>query len=146
MMTLIESYAQACPDGKIVLMGYSQGAQVVADTLLGSSTGFGGTVAPPSFLFLSQAKRTPVIVVIQMGDSSHRLNLSFDVGTSVKSGMFPRSNSASYTSDGYAGLIQYYCDTGDEFCDPGNNLRVHLGYMQKHGTQAASFVAGKYKA
>lgn len=44
MMTLIESYAQACPDGKIVLMGYSQGAQVVADTLLGSSTGFGGWV------------------------------------------------------------------------------------------------------
>lgn len=112
------------------------------DLQLGSEGGFGGG----SSSGLTAQYRKNIIVVIQMGDSSHRLNLSFDVGTSVKSGMFPRSNSASYTSDGYAGLIQYYCDTGDEFCDPGNNLRVHLGYMQKHGTQAASFVAGKYKA
>ncbi|BGP16667.1 hypothetical protein JCM10213_000417 [Rhodosporidiobolus nylandii] len=37
MTSAIQSYLQQCPDSKIVLMGYSQGAQVVGDTLCGSS-------------------------------------------------------------------------------------------------------------
>lgn len=41
MTKLIEEYVAACPSSKIVLLGYSQGAQVVGDTLCGtSSSGF----------------------------------------------------------------------------------------------------------
>lgn len=43
---LIEEYVASCPDSKIVLLGYSQGAQVVGDTLCGiSSDGFTATAA-----------------------------------------------------------------------------------------------------
>lgn len=39
----IESYVNACPNGKVVLMGYSQGAEVISDVVCGGSTfGFGG--------------------------------------------------------------------------------------------------------
>lgn len=41
MTRLVTEYAAACPDSKMVLMGYSQGGQVALDTLCGtSSVGF----------------------------------------------------------------------------------------------------------
>jgi hypothetical protein len=44
LRTLVEDYAARCPAGKVALLGYSQGAQAVADVLCGaSSAGF-----PPS--------------------------------------------------------------------------------------------------
>jgi Cutinase len=43
MTNMITSYVQQCPTGKIVLLGYSQGGQIVTDVLGGGS--YGGT--PP---------------------------------------------------------------------------------------------------
>lgn len=43
---LIEEYVKSCPSSKIVLLGYSQGAQVIGDTICGtSSSGFEATSA-----------------------------------------------------------------------------------------------------
>lgn len=43
---LVTTYQACCPDSKMVLMGYSQGAQVTADFLCGTSeTGFNATPA-----------------------------------------------------------------------------------------------------
>lgn len=39
MTRQITAYAQACPNSKIVLMGYSQGAQVLGDVVSGGGTG-----------------------------------------------------------------------------------------------------------
>lgn len=36
MMKLVTSYASQCPDSRMILMGYSQGAQVTADVLCGT--------------------------------------------------------------------------------------------------------------
>lgn len=43
MSQMVSSYTASCPDTKIVLMGYSQGAHVVGDTLVGASSTFGGS-------------------------------------------------------------------------------------------------------
>ena len=40
----IQSYTQACPNGKFALLGFSQGAQVVGDVLGGSSFGGSGPI------------------------------------------------------------------------------------------------------
>lgn len=51
MLKLVNDYAAACPDSKMVLMGYSQGTQVVASSVSGGgiNTSQGGPTAktPP---------------------------------------------------------------------------------------------------
>ena len=44
MTQAIQSYTQACPDGKYALMGFSQGAQVVGDVLGGAAFGGSGPI------------------------------------------------------------------------------------------------------
>lgn len=82
MTQLINSYAQACPNSKMVLMGYSQGAQVTADTVCGSTiSGFAQTQA------ISSAVTQKVAAIMLMGDPTHLVGQSFDEGTATKNGV-----------------------------------------------------------
>lgn len=58
----LTAYVQKCPNAKIVLLGYSQGAQIVGDALCGGDSAGSGPVTPPisssisghgAYLFLS---------------------------------------------------------------------------------------------
>lgn len=55
----IKSYADKCPDSKIVLMGYSQGALVVGDLLAGggNNSELGNTTTPPYIDFSTYGQR-----------------------------------------------------------------------------------------
>ena len=82
MTQLVNSYAQACPSSKMVLMGYSQGAQVTADTVCGSTiSGFAQTQAIPSAL------TDKVAAIMLMGDPTHALNQPYNEGTATKAGV-----------------------------------------------------------
>lgn len=49
MEKIVTDYAKACPDGKIALMGYSQGAHAALNTVCGSEqNGFANLTALPS--------------------------------------------------------------------------------------------------
>lgn len=48
MTALIEEYVDSCPQSKIVLLGYSQGAHVIGDVLCGTSEVGLNTTAPLS--------------------------------------------------------------------------------------------------
>lgn len=39
-----------------------------------------------------------------------------------------------------------FCNSGDTFCDSGQNLTVHLSYVQDNGTSAVNFITEKVKA
>jgi acetylxylan esterase len=131
-----------CPSEKFVLVGYSQGAQVVGDALGGGGGGNLGTPATPGVPAATAAK---IIAVIQMGDPRRVPGLSFDVGTDPgATGLFPRP--ASETLAPFAAKIQSYCDTGDPFCASGANLEAHLDYTQKYNTAASQFVKAKLNA
>jgi acetylxylan esterase len=127
-----------CPSQKQVLVGYSQGAQLVGDVLGGGGGGvLGATTAP-----VSSAIAAKVVAVIQYGDPRHVANTSFDVGTSPgTTGLFPRA--ANQSLNAFASKIQSYCDTGDPFCAGGANLAVHLNYTNKYNSAAESFILGK---
>lgn len=85
MTQLVNNYAQACPNSKMVLMGYSQGAQVTADTVCGSNiNGFAQTQA------ISTALTEKVAAIMLMGDPTHLVNQPFDEGTSTKNGVSHR--------------------------------------------------------
>lgn len=38
-----------------------------------------------------------------------------------------------------------FCNAGDTFCDSGQNLTVHLSYVQDNGTSAVNFITQKVK-
>ncbi|GAA6041118.1 hypothetical protein JCM8097_004123 [Rhodosporidiobolus ruineniae] len=111
-------------------MGYSQGAQVVGDTISGGQ--------------LSATAAANIVAIIQTGDPTFVKSKSYDVGTSTTNGIFARASTSAL--DAIASKIQSYCDSGDPFCASGFDLAVHLGYTAKYGTQAANFVVGKYQA
>lgn len=43
----LSAYVQKCPDSKIVLLGYSQGANIIGDALCGGNTGGSGPDTTP---------------------------------------------------------------------------------------------------
>lgn len=121
---LAEAAVRQCPAQQLVLMGYSQGAQVTGDVLAG------GTAAAKN-----------VAAVILMGDPAFVPGKSFNAGTSTRAGVFPRR--AARSLDAFAARIQSYCDTGDNFCAGGTSLAVHLGYTRKYNGAAEKFVLAK---
>jgi hypothetical protein len=59
---LLQDYHKSCPDGKIALIGYSQGAQVSLDTLCGTDeVGFAPTDSLPSSI-ADNSKQTHLVL------------------------------------------------------------------------------------
>jgi hypothetical protein len=137
LTTELTNEAKNCPNTKIVMMGYSQGAHVIGDVLAGTGREAGFTQSAA----ISSAISDKVKAVILMGDPRYLPGKSFNAGTSKTKGLFPRGNDALL--DPLAARIQSYCDTGDTFCASGNSVAVHLSYTGKYNTAAQSFVLGK---
>ena len=143
MATDIENAVSACPNEKIILLGYSQGAQVVGDVLAGGGGGrnLGAETAP-----IPAADAAQVIAAIQFGDPRHQPNLSpIDLGTDPGAqGIFPVQ--AGQSRAAFGTILRSWCDTGDPFCAGGNNLEAHLDYTTKYNTAANAFVEGRLSA
>jgi acetylxylan esterase len=133
--------AQRCPSQVFVLLGYSQGAQVVGDVLGGGGGGALGTVTPG----VPAALARKIVAVIQMGDPRRMPGLAFDKGTAPgATGQYPRRQSQSLA--GFAAKIRSYCDTGDPICARGNNLQADFGYTDRYNRSAARFVLRRLAA
>ncbi|EEP75705.1 predicted protein [Uncinocarpus reesii 1704] len=115
----LTAYVKKCPDSKIVILGYSQGAHIIGDSLCG-----GGVTA-----------------IVWFGDPRHIGGESYNRGTSRRDGLFGRLPSQS--CDYYADRLESYCDTGDFACDRGLDLPVHGEYIPKYTKQALKFVNEK---
>ncbi|MFI5838738.1 cutinase family protein [Catenuloplanes sp. NPDC051500] len=101
--------AAECEDTRFVLMGYSQGADVVGDTLAGLDDELAGKVAS----------------VLLFGDPSFTRGEDFNVTDGTRQGVFPRG---AGRLDEFADRIQSYCNRNDRFCQSGTSLAAHLNY------------------
>ncbi|KAJ0118611.1 hypothetical protein J7T55_012863 [Diaporthe amygdali] len=132
-------YQDCCPDSKMVLLGYSQGAQVTADFLCGrSSAGF-----PPTSPY-SAIVAENIAAVVLMGDPSFVKGLAWDRGNASNVSFFPRLDNAACLP--VAEKMISYCDSGDYFCDNGTSadaLTIHESYVQVYGVDAAEYVVDK---
>jgi len=137
--TQITNLVNSCPNTKVVLMGYSQGAHVMLDVLGGGQGGSLGTATPP----LDSNIASHVTAVATFGDPRHVPNQSFDLGTATRNGRFPRSQTQLNVLAGFASRIAAWCDSNDTFCDSGNSVNVHTSYLNRYQNAAASFVLGK---
>lgn len=149
MKALVDAYlAKDCSSAPLVLMGYSQGAQVVMDYLSGQSVeAFPDNSSLASAASTSTFSRLASAVV--MGDPSINItNNAFHVGNSTKSGLFSRYANSSAVLNQMEMKLQSYCDALDPYCaSAGNfdNISVHLSYVQEYGQVASEFVLQKIK-
>ncbi|KAG5931544.1 hypothetical protein E4U59_000222 [Claviceps monticola] len=134
---LISEHVKSCPNDKMAIMGYSQGAQVTLDTLCGSDEPpFDKTAA-----IASDEVKKHVIAVAIFGDPTYVPNVTYNKGTSKMKGGFARKNSDSCLR--YADIISSWCDTGDVYCAGGNLTAVHGQYFSRYRTDIVNFIVDK---
>jgi acetylxylan esterase len=131
VVSAVNSLNQRCPSTKIVLVGYSQGGQIMDNALCG---GAGATLTGNALAAVKAA--------IFMGDPHNRVGLPYNVGTCQAQGFAARP--AGFQCQPYnPSLIQSYCDSPDPYCCNGNNANHHQQYVNIYGQQALNFIKSK---
>ncbi|KAK8874993.1 acetylxylan esterase [Apiospora arundinis] len=134
VISAVNSLNQRCPNTQIVMVGYSQGGQIMDNALCG---GLGQT--------LTGTALAAVKVAIFMGDPHNQNGLPFNVGT-CKAGGFAARPAGFQCAPYNTKLIQSYCDAADPFCCNGNDSNTHNQYVTKYGSQALAFIKSKVSA
>ncbi|KAK8087877.1 hypothetical protein PG997_002838 [Apiospora hydei] len=134
VLNAVNSLNQRCPNTQIVLVGYSQGGQIMDNALCG---GQGQT--------LTGTALSAVKAAIFMGDPHNQNGLPYNVGT-CKAGGFAARPQGFQCAPYDTKLIQSYCDAADPFCCNGNDSNTHNQYVTKYGSQALSFIKSKVSA
>jgi cutinase len=114
----IQDMVNSCPDTKLVLGGYSQGAAVVDVIAAAPVAGFGFTEPLPP----EAADHISAVAVF--GNPSNRLGQSLT------------------NSPVYGAKTIDLCTDGDPVCSNGQDTNAHTAYIPGLTDQAASFVAG----
>ncbi|KAI0833929.1 carbohydrate esterase family 5 protein [Hypoxylon sp. FL0890] len=135
-----DTFNQRCPDSKIVMVGYSQGAQIIDDAFCGGPDGSSLNTTSAS---VSSGVSKMVAAIILMGDPRHVDGLPFNVGNATASGFAARP--AGFRCPAFEDIIQSYCDAEDPFCAKGNSTATHQGYGREYGRAALEFVQSKLK-
>ncbi|KAH8157995.1 hypothetical protein CIB48_g10245 [Xylaria polymorpha] len=131
VVSAVNSLNSRCPDTKIVLIGYSQGGQIMDNALCG---GAGQT--------LSGTALAAVKAAIFMGDPHNIAGLPYNVGTCTAGGFAARP-SGFQCSPADPTIIQSYCDAADPYCCNGNDANTHQGYVTEYGSRALAFIQSK---
>lgn len=110
----VTAQAADCPNQRFVLVGYSQGANVVGNSLGISS--FGALVGGPVVAVLPGSVQPRVAAVLLFGYPNRAIGRSI-TGT-------------------YAGRTLDICNNGDPICGGGINIAAHLTYFTSAGRSA----------
>ncbi|WP_203671252.1 cutinase family protein, partial [Catellatospora methionotrophica] len=118
----LEWFTQTCPSQRYVLIGYSQGAHVIGDTLVSG---------------LSAATKARIKAVVFFADPSYRAGEPYNYGLGQNNGTFARS--PGQLSE-FSSRIRSYCFPKDRFCQNDitdttvHNSSYSTAYVQQHAT------------
>ncbi|CAH0002097.1 unnamed protein product [Clonostachys byssicola] len=142
----ITAYNARCPESKLVVSGYSQGAHVVGDVLGGGGgVYFQGCVQTPNDgLDFEKAPGNMIRAALLFGNTLHTANQPFNYESgSGGSGLFPRSGDRLAGLNKFASVLRDYCVASDPICADGDVVANHLNYFDIYSTNAASWVVEK---
>ncbi|KAM0716696.1 hypothetical protein Q7P37_008141 [Cladosporium fusiforme] len=134
----VNSFNTRCPNTQLVIVGYSQGAQITDNAFCGGpDTNQGYSQTSPAF---SSAAMNQIKAMIEMGNPRYVYGVSYQVGSCRAQGFSARPSGYSCAS---ASKIQSYCDGPDPYCCTGNDANVHQGYGSVYGQAALTFIKSK---
>ncbi|KAI1875023.1 hypothetical protein JX265_003707 [Neoarthrinium moseri] len=145
----IIAYNKRCPDAKLVVSGYSQGAHVVGDIIGGGGGTFFQDCVEPSNpnLDINSDAGKKIAAILTFGDVRHTANepYNFESGAG-DSGLYPRPASMTSNLASYSKVYRDYCVAGDPICAGGKTVQDHLSYFDVFSDSAAEWVKGKLDA
>jgi hypothetical protein len=83
LQNVVRGWADKC-EGKIVLLGYSQGAQIVGDVMCGAGGGIG---LGPHIDPLEEKYQNRIAAIVQMGDPRRTVDKPWNAGTARTGGV-----------------------------------------------------------
>ncbi|ROT36032.1 alpha/beta-hydrolase [Sodiomyces alkalinus F11] len=124
-----------CPETKMILVGYSTGAQIIDDVLCGGPD-------PPSLvtdtILMPPEIGKKIAAVIWFGNPRFIGGMPYNVGTAELGGFAARQE--GFVCETYADRIRSYCDAGDLYCSQGDSELTHGTYPVKYGGSALRFI------
>lgn len=121
----LNSAAVAHPERRHVLMGYSQGAWVIGETLVPPDRRNAGFKAPE----LTAAATARIAAVLLYGDPRFTAGEPFNAGTFEDGKQSENPRPVGQLTD-YADRLQNYCAAGDIACQGnGGTYLAHLAYL-----------------
>lgn len=136
----IEAYYAKCPDSKLVLSGYSQGANIIGDILTS------GNCESSTGLDSASGASCNIAAALLFGDPLHQPNKPYNYldGNAGQGTGGPRSEASNQILDGYTPRLRSYCAKDDLVCAPGqgaDTVDAHTNYFDVYSQDAASWVA-----
>lgn len=126
LVSVLNREAANQPQQRFVLLGWSQGAQVITDTLVARSARFAGQDAPQ----LGPAAEELITAIALFGNPTFTYGESYNAGDFAAgvSGVIPRQLGAL---EAHAGKIRDYCARGDIAAQnaPDSNVEGHVAYF-----------------
>ncbi|CAN8096158.1 unnamed protein product [Discula destructiva] len=130
----ITTYNEKCPNASLVLSGYSECANTVANIL--ADSGVVPTALPGS----------AISAVLLFGDPTHVANKSYNVESgSQYSGEMNRTAESQANLDTFSGVLRSYCQDLDEVCSEGDGTRTydtdtyHTNYFDLFSDEAGAW-------
>ncbi|KAF5227289.1 hypothetical protein FAUST_11875 [Fusarium austroamericanum] len=144
-LSQITTYANRCPNSKIVLSGYSQGAQLFGD-ILGGGGGQSLGCTQPSNPALNPANSpgNKIAAALFFGDPRYVANQAYNTGTGAsRSGINPRNGAQLTSLNLFSSVLRSWCLAGDTVCAQGTDPTAHTSYFNVFSQEAGVWVKTK---
>lgn len=147
----MKAYSEKCPDSKLILLGFSQGAAVAQD-ILGGGGGevFACDQATNPAMDASTAPGSNVVAAVTFGAVVRSRNQNFTIGDGKPfDGRRARTPEQLEALNKYSDVLLDYCHYGDPMCAVGStpeSVEAHLNYFLEHNTEVVEWVAKMAKA
>ncbi|RYP03672.1 hypothetical protein DL764_004977 [Monosporascus ibericus] len=143
----ISAYANRCPNAKLVLSGYSQGAQLIGDILGGGGgdTALGCSTPINTGLNPFSSPGNKILAALLFGDPRHTANQAYNAASGAFSdGINPRTGTQLTSLNRFSNVLRSWCLSGDFICARGgSDPNAHTSYFNIFSIEAGYWVKTK---